>query len=126
MIELTGFPSVSSTAGEVVLTDGTKIMGAVRSKTAINIWTDNSLWLMEFAGPPFTFRFTQAGTNCGMVGTTCWCRFWWYHLLDGDMITFHRFTGQVEDVGCTVRRFIFDDINRDYYIKFLQVLTFRV
>ena len=61
-------PSVSSTAGEVVLTDGTEIIGAVRSKNAINIWTDNSLWLMEFAGPPFTFRFTQAGTNCGMVG----------------------------------------------------------
>jgi len=109
-------PSVSSTAGEVVLTDGTEIVGAVRSKTAINIWTDNSLWLMEFAGPPFTFRFTQAGTNCGMVGQ--------HAAVDFGGITywmgydnFHRFTGQVEDVPCTVRRYIFDDINRDYYNK---------
>ena len=109
-------PSLSSTAGEVVLTDGTEIIGAVRSKTAINIWTDNSLWLMEFAGPPFTFRFTQAGTNCGMVGqhggvdfggVTYWMGY----------DNFHRFTGQVEDVSCTVRRYIFDDINRDYYDK---------
>ena len=109
-------PSISSTAGEVVLTDGTEIIGAVRSKTAINIWTDNSLWLMEFAGPPFTFRFTQAGTNCGMVGqhggvdfggVTYWMGY----------DNFHRFTGQVEDVSCTVRRYIFDDINRDYYDK---------
>ncbi len=109
-------PSVSSTAGEVVLTDGTKIMGAVRSKTAINIWTDNSLWLMEFAGPPFTFRFTQAGTNCGMVGQHAGVDFGGITYWMG-YDNFHRFTGQVEDVRCTVRRFIFDDINRDYYTK---------
>jgi len=109
-------PSVSSTAGEVVLTDGTEIVGAVRSKTAINIWTDNSLWLMEFAGPPFTFRFTQAGTNCGMVGQHAGVDFngitYWM-----GYDNFHKYTGQVEDVRCTVRRYIFDDINTDYYTK---------
>ena len=109
-------PSVSSTAGEVVLTDGTEIVGAVRSKNAINIWTDNSLWLMEFAGPPFTFRFTQAGTNCGMVGPHAGIAFgggtYW---MGFDKI--HRFTGQVEDISCTVRRYIFEDINRNYYDK---------
>lgn len=109
-------PSVSSTAGEVVLTDGTEIVGAVRSKTAINIWTDNSLWLMEFAGPPFTFRFTQAGTNCGMVGQHAGVDFGGITYWMG-YDNFHRFTGQVEDVSCTVRRYIFDDINRDYYNK---------
>lgn len=109
-------PSVSSTAGEVVLTDGTEIVGAVRSKTAINIWTDNSLWLMEFAGPPFTFRFTQAGTNCGMVGQHAAVDFGGIAYWMG-YDNFHRFTGQVEDVPCTVRRYIFDDINRDYYNK---------
>ena len=61
-------PAADTTAGEVVLTDGTEIIGAKRSKNAINIWTDNSLWTMAFVGPPFTFRFTQAGSNCGMVG----------------------------------------------------------
>ena len=109
-------PSVSSTAGEVVLTDGTEIIGAVRSKNAINIWTDNSLWLMEFAGPPFTFRFTQAGTNCGMVGPHAGIDFGGITYWMG-YDNFHRFTGQVEDVPCTVRRFIFDDINRNYYDK---------
>ena len=109
-------PSVSSTAGEVVLTDGTEIIGAVRSKNAINIWTDNSLWLMEFAGPPFTFRFTQAGTNCGMVGPHAGIDFGGITYWMG-YDNFHRFSGQVEDVPCTVRRFIFDDINRNYYDK---------
>jgi hypothetical protein len=109
-------PSVSSTSGEVVLTDGTEIIGAVRSKNAINIWTDNALWLMEFAGPPFTFRFTQAGTNCGMVGQHAGIDFGGVTYWMG-FDNFHRFTGQVEDVRCTVRRYIFDDINREYYDK---------
>ena len=109
-------PSVSSTAGEVVLTDGTKIVGAVRSKNAINIWTDNSLWLMEFAGPPFTFKFQQAGTNCGLIGphagidyngVTYWMGF----------DNFYANTGQVEVLDCTVRRFVFDKLNTTYYDK---------
>ena len=109
-------PTAATTAGEVVLTDGTKIIGAKRSKNAINIWTDNSLWTMAFAGPPFTFRFNQAGSNCGMVGphagidfngVTYWMGFG----------NFHRFSGQVETLDCTVRRYIFDDINPNYYSK---------
>ena len=109
-------PTAATTAGEVVLTDGTKIIGAKRSKNAINIWTDNSLWTMTFAGPPFTFRFNQAGSNCGMVGphagidfngVTYWMGFG----------NFHRFSGQVETLDCTVRRYIFDDINPNYYSK---------
>ena len=109
-------PSVSSTAGEVVLTDGTRIVGGVRSKNAINIWTDNSLWLMEFAGPPFTFKFQQAGTNCGLIGphagidyngVTYWMGF----------DNFYANTGQVEVLDCTVRRFVFDKLNTSYYDK---------
>ena len=109
-------PSVSSTSGEVVLTDGTKIVGGVRAKSAINIWTDNSLWLMEFVGPPFTFRFNQAGTNCGMIaphagvdynGVTYWMGY----------DNFYSYTGQVELIPCTVRRYIFNDINSSYYDK---------
>ena len=109
-------PSVSSTAGEVVLTDGTKIVGAVRSKNAINIWTDNSLWLMEFAGPPFTFKFQQAGTNCGLVGP--------HAGIDYNGITywmgfdnFYSNAGQVEVLDSTVRRFVFDRLNTTYYDK---------
>ena len=109
-------PSVSSTSGEVVLTDGTKIVGGVRARGAINIWTDNSLWLMEFVGPPFTFRFNQAGTNCGMIGP--------HAGVDYNGVTywmgydnFYRYTGQVELIPCTVRRYLFDDINSSYYDK---------
>ena len=109
-------PSVSSTSGEVVLTDGTKIVGGVRSRTAINIWTDNALWLMQFSGPPFTFKFTQAGTNCGLIaqhaavdynGVTYWMGF----------DNFYKYDGSVRALDCTVRKYIFDRLNIKYKDK---------
>ena len=109
-------PAKENTAGEVVLTDGTRIVGAVRSKNAINIWTDNSLWLMQFTGPPFIFKFSQAGTNCGLIGphaaidyngTTYWMGF----------DNFYANTGQVQVLDCTVRKFVFDNLNTTYYDK---------
>ena len=109
-------PSVSSTSGEVVLTDGTRIVGSVRSRTAINIWTDNSLWLMQFAGPPFTFKFTQAGTNCGMIaphaavdynGITYWMGY----------DNFYKYDGAVRALDCTVKKYIFDRLNVKYKDK---------
>ena len=103
-------PSVSSTSGEVQLADGTAIIGGVRSRNAINIWTDNALWLQTFVGPPFTFKFSQMGTNCGLIaphaaidydGRTVWMGF----------DNFYTFDGQVRTLDCTVRRYIFDRLD---------------
>ena len=109
-------PSVSSTSGEVLLTDGTKVVGGVRSRNAINIWTDNSLWTMQFVGPPFTFRFTQVGTNCGLIGQHSGVdydgRSYW---MDTD--NFYVFDGTVKKLPCSVRRFVFDRLNRDQVDK---------
>ena len=109
-------PTAATDAGEVVLTDGTKIVGAVRARNAINIWTDNALWLMQFVGGNFVFKFQQVGTNCGLIGqhaaidyngTTYWMGY----------DNFYVHAGAVQILDCTVRRFIFDDLNTSYYDK---------
>ena len=103
-------PSISSTSGEVILADGTKIVGAKRSRNAINIWTDNALWSMTFVGPPFVFNFSQLGTNCGLIAQHAGVDY------DGRAVwmgydNFYVFDGQVRSLDCTVRRFIFDRLN---------------
>jgi hypothetical protein len=105
-------PSISSTSGEVILADGTKIVGAKRSRNAINIWTDNALWSMTFVGPPFIFQFSQLGTNCGLIAQHSGVDY------DGRAVwmgydNFYVFDGQVRSLDCTVRRFIFDRLNMD-------------
>ena len=60
--------TATNTAGSVFLTEGSKIVGAARSRNAINIWTDKAMYVQEFVGSPFIFRFTQVGSNCGLIG----------------------------------------------------------
>lgn len=105
-------PSINSTSGEVIIADGTKIVGAKRSRNAINIWTDNSLWAMTFVGPPFIFNFAQLGTNCGLIAQHAAVDY------DGRAVwmgydNFYVFDGQVRSLPCTVRRYIFDRLNVD-------------
>ena len=103
-------PSVSSTSGEVILADGTKIVGGVRSRNAINVWTDNSLWTMQYVGPPFIFRMQQMGTNCGLISQHAGVDY------DGRAVwmgydNFYVYDGQVKNLPCTVRRYIFERLN---------------
>ena len=61
-------PAADNSAGTQRLQDGTKIMGAIKGKENILVWTDNALYSMKFVGAPFTFGFEQVGTNCGLIG----------------------------------------------------------
>ena len=61
-------PKATNTAGTQRLTGGSRIMGARRGRDALYIWTDTALFLMRFVGQPFTFTFSQVGTNCGLIG----------------------------------------------------------
>lgn len=101
---------VSSNSGEVVLTEGSRIIGAARSRNAINIWTDKAMYTQQFIGPPFTFSFTQAGSNCGLIGP--------HAAIDYDGISywmgqnnFFAFDGRVQTMPCTIRRKLFEDFN---------------
>ena len=109
-------PAANNTSGEVVLTDGTKIVGGIRSRNGINVWTDKSLWEMDFVGPPFIFKFKQAGTNCGLIAQ--------HAAIDYDGVSywmgydnFYSFDGQVRTLDCTVRRYIFDRLATKYKEK---------
>ena len=61
-------PTAINSAGSQRLQDGTKIIGALKAKETILVWTDNALYTMKFIGAPFTFGFEQVGTNCGLIG----------------------------------------------------------
>ena len=103
-------PSIATTSGENILTDGTEIRGAIRARNAINIWTDNALWLMTFVGPPFVFKFQQQGSNCGLIGNHAAVAFNSMSFWMGDD-NFYVFDGTVKVIDCTVRRYVFDDFN---------------
>jgi len=103
-------PSATNTAGTQRLADGSKIVGAIRGRDAIYVWTDTALFTMRFVGPPFTFSFQQVGTNCGLIGQNAAVE------VDGTAYWmsengFFRYTGRLESLPCLVEDHVFDDIN---------------
>ena len=96
-----------NTAGSQRLQDGTKIMGALKAKEAILVWTDNALYTMKFVGAPFTFGFEQVGTNCGLIGKNAAVE------IDGVAYWmspngFFAFDGTVKSIPCSVQDYVYD------------------
>ena len=103
-------PSATNTAGTQRLADGSKIVGAIRGRDAIYVWTDTALFIMRFVGSPFTFSFQQVGTNCGLIGKNAAVE------VDGSAYWmsengFFRYTGKLESLPCLVEDHVYDDIN---------------
>jgi len=103
-------PTAINTAGTQRLADGSKIMGSLRGRNAIYIWTDTALFIMRFVGQPFTFAFEQVGTNCGLIGMNAALE------VDGSAYWmsengFFRYTGKLESMICLVEDYVYDDIN---------------
>jgi len=100
-------PTAINSAGSQRLQDGTRIMGSLKAKETILVWTDNALYTMKFIGAPFTFGFEQVGTNCGLIGKNAAVEidgvaFW--------MSTngFFMFDGTVKSLPCSVEDYVYD------------------
>tara|TARA_R100001079_G_scaffold32290_1_gene16448 strand:+ start:2025 stop:4178 length:2154 start_codon:yes stop_codon:yes gene_type:complete len=103
-------PTATNTAGTQRLADGSRIMGAVRGRDAMYVWTDTALFTMRFIGPPFTFGFAQVGTNCGLIGQNAAIE------VDGAAYWFSengffKYAGALQSLPCLVEDFVFNDLN---------------
>jgi hypothetical protein len=100
-------PTAINSAGSQRLQDGTKIIGSLKAKETILVWTDNALYTMKFIGAPFTFGFEQVGTNCGLIGKNAAVE------IDGAAFWmspngFFMFDGTVKSLPCSVEDYVYD------------------
>jgi len=105
-------PTATNTAGTQRLADGSQIRGAIRGRDAILVWTDTALFTQRFVGQPFTFAFSQVGTNCGLAGQNACVE------VDGAAYWlsengFFRYAGKLESLPCLVEDHVYNDINID-------------
>jgi len=103
-------PTSVNTAGTQRLSDGSRIVGAVRGRDAIYVWTDTSLFTMRFVGAPFTFGFAQVGTNCGLIGESAALE------VDGAAYWmsengFFKYSGNLESMTCLVEDYVYNNLN---------------
>ena len=103
-------PVSTNEAGSLRISDGSRIIGAVKSTGQVLIWTDTSLHGLQFVGTPFTFGLRQLGANAGLIaqhaaievnGIAYW--------MSDD--AFYLYDGVVKKMPCSVQDYVFDDIS---------------
>ena len=103
-------PTATNEAGSLRISDGSRIMGAVKSSGQILVWTDTSLHGIQFVGTPFTFGMRQLGANCGLIAQHAAIevngRAYW---MSDD--AFYLYDGVVKKMPCSVQDFVFDSLS---------------
>jgi len=103
-------PVATNEAGSLRISDGSRIVGAVKSSGQILVWTDTSLHGVQFVGTPFTFGLRQLGANCGLIAQHAAIevngRAYW--MSDN---SFYMYDGVVKKMPCSVQDYVFDDLS---------------
>jgi hypothetical protein len=103
-------PSTTNQAGDYRLSQGSQIITALQARQEILVWTDAALYSMQYLGPPYVWGFQIMGSNISIVSPNA--------VATANNVTywmgtdkFYMYSGRVETLPCTLRQYVFDDIN---------------
>jgi len=105
-------PTATNQAGGVQLSQGSTIIGALRTRQEILIWTDKGIVAMRFVGEPFIFSFTEVAEGMSLIGPNSAVnannRVYFM-----DRNGFYVYSGTAERLPCTVLDYVLSDLNQD-------------
>jgi hypothetical protein len=104
-------PEVTNTAGFFRLQAGSEIVSAINTRQETLVWTNTALYSIQFLGTaevfgqqPLSAHISIMGPNviAGANNVTYW--------MGNDK--FYTYSGRVDTLPCTLRQYVFTDINR--------------
>jgi hypothetical protein len=110
-------PSATNQAGSLRLSAGSEIITARQARQEILVWTDSSVYSLQYQGPPFVWGAQLVGENISIAGQNAVAyaggtAYW----MGNDK--FYKYDGRTQTLRCDLRQYIFGDINR---LQFEQV-----
>ena len=109
-------PLATNTAGSLRLSSGSSIVGGIKARQEILIWTDTSLYSMNFIGPPLIFAINLINEGAGLIGPKAVCnspKGVYYMSKKG----FYYYNGSVQQIPCSVQDYVFSDLNESQAYK---------
>jgi hypothetical protein len=103
-------PSATTQAGSVRLSHGSRIVSTVQARQEILVFTDSSLYSLQFLGPPYIWGTQLLGDNISIMGPNC-------AVIASGVVywmgvdKFYAYNGRVETLNCDLRKYVFNDIN---------------
>ena len=109
-------PLATNTAGSLRLSSGSSIVGGIKARQEILIWTDTSLYSMNFIGPPLTFAINLINEGAGLIGPKAAAnspKGVFYMSKKG----FYFYNGSVQKLPCSVQDYVFSDLDESQAYK---------
>ena len=109
-------PSATNSAGGVQLSSGSTIIGALKTRQEILIWTDVGIVSMRFVGSPFIFSFNEVATGMSMASPNA-------AATAGNVVyfmdngAFYQYSGSAQRLPCSVLDHVFSDFNQEQIFK---------
>ena len=103
-------PSTTNLAGSLTLTRGSQIITALQTRQEIVVWTDSTLYSMQYLGYPLVWSAQLLGDNISIVGENAAA------LASGVVYwmgrdKFYKYDGRVQTQNCDLREYIFNNFN---------------
>ena len=103
-------PSATNQAGSLRLSHGSKIVTVQQARQETVVFTDSSVYSLQYLGPPYVWSAQLLGDNTSIVsenvvamasGVVYWM----------GIDKFYKYDGRVQTLRCDLRQYIFNDIN---------------
>ena len=109
-------PTATNQAGSIRLSHGSKIVTTVQVRQEIVVWTDSSLYSLQYLGPPYIWGSQLLGDNLSIASSNAaiiasGVAFWM------GIDKFYMYDGSVKTLRCDLRQFIFEDLNPLQYAQ---------
>jgi hypothetical protein len=103
-------PQATNQAGSLQLSHGSSIITAVQSRQEIVVFTDSSLYSLQYVGPPFVWTAQLVADNVSIIGPNAAViasgAVYWM-----GVDKFYKYDGRAQTLNCDLRRYIFSSFN---------------
>jgi hypothetical protein len=103
-------PAATNQAGSLRLSHGSEIVTALQSRQEIIIWTDSSLYSLQYLSAPIVWGSQLLADNVSIAGPNAMAVasgvVYWM-----GVDKFYKYDGRVQTLRCDLLRFIYTDIN---------------
>jgi hypothetical protein len=103
-------PSPTNSAGFIRISRGSRIIRALPTRQEIVVWTESHLYALQFLGTTDVYGLQEYADNISIIGPRA--------VASASNVTywmgqekFYAYSGRVETLPCTVRNYVFTDLN---------------
>jgi hypothetical protein len=109
-------PTATNQAGSIRLSHGSEIITTVQTRQELVVFTDSSVYSLQYLGPPYVWGSQLLGDSVSIIGPNAVVQasgiVYWM-----GVDKFYMYDGRIQTLNCDLRRYVFQDINLEQSLQ---------